>query len=259
MESARTVQYPLQLLHISSHSNLQTRHLSSRVIGENDGVESGDVDAPSFIESPVLMQVYPALMAHQAKYGNPNIPLGSADGKRCKTLRRLHFQNKLSEEEVSFLTEIGFRFNSFEDVYIECDFDEMLGKLVDYQKEFQTFQIPKKYQPDPELGAWVTMLRRLNNAGDLPIDQVDKLNEIGFEWISSRKCGSAFMSRYREALTQLNDAMEANGDVTQFISDNDELKKWLIAQKLAFENGKLSESRAEYMDVLPGVNWRQIV
>lgn len=107
------------------------------------------IQVPSFVVSPVLEQVYPALIAHNVKYGNPNIPLGSADGKRCMTLRRLQYQNKLTEEEAALLTDLGFRFHSFEDVYYECDFDEMLAKLLEYQREFQTFQIPKKYEPDP--------------------------------------------------------------------------------------------------------------
>jgi hypothetical protein len=107
---------------------------------------------PPAIVSPVLAQVYPALITHNEKHGNPNIPLGCTDGKRCKTLRRLHSQNMLTEDETNLLTELGFRFHSFEDVYYECDFDEMLFKLSLYQKEFQTYQIPKKYEPDPELG-----------------------------------------------------------------------------------------------------------
>lgn len=107
---------------------------------------------PSFIQSPVLAKVYPAILAHNQKHGNPNIPLGSENGKRCKTLRRLAFQNKLTSDELEILTEMGFRWNSFEDVYTECDFDEMREKLMAYHDEFDTFQIPKKYEPDPELG-----------------------------------------------------------------------------------------------------------
>ena len=119
----------------------------------SSGEESESTIAiPSCVVSPVLAQVYPALIAHNEKHGNPNIPLGSTDGKRCKTLRRLHFQNMLTEDEATLLNELGFRFHSFEDVYYECDFDEMLFKFTLYYKEFQTYQIPKKYEPDPELG-----------------------------------------------------------------------------------------------------------
>lgn len=65
------------------------------------------LEIPAFVVSPVLAQVYPALIAHKAEHGNPNIPLGNSDGRKCKTLRRLHFQNKLTEEEVNFLEELG--------------------------------------------------------------------------------------------------------------------------------------------------------
>lgn len=218
--------------------------------------EDKPVNIPSFIASPVLTQVYPALVAHKAKFGNPNIPLGSTDGKRCKTLRRLHFQNKLTEAEAALLTEMGFVFHSFEDVYHECDFDEMLGKLMNYHLKFDTYQIPKKYEPDPELGAWVTMLRRLNNANDLPAIQIEKLDSIGFEWVSTRKCGSSFMKRYREVFAYLAKIVEAGGDVSELVHEDADVMKWVNAQRLAYENGNLSESRGEYMDDLPGIDWK---
>ena len=90
------------------------------------------------------------------------------------------WRHSIDPDQTELLTDIGFRFHSFEDVYYECDFDEMFTKLLDYQQEFQTFQIPKKYEPDPELGAWVTMLRRLKRTDDLPVDQVSKfLSDTG--------------------------------------------------------------------------------
>jgi hypothetical protein len=223
----------------------------------NSGDGDETINLPTFITTPVLALVYPALLVHKEKYGNPNIPLGSADGKRCKTLRRMHFQNKLSTEETSHLTELGFRFHSFEDVYYECDFDEMLSKLIAYHHEFETYQVPKKYEPDPELGAWVTMLRRLRRTNDLPKEQVDKLDAINFEWTSNRRCGSSFMTEYREVLSYLSKVVEAGGDVKELLhEDNHFILKWVSAQRLAYENGNLSESRMKYMDELPGIDWR---
>ena len=105
--------------------------------------------------------------------------------------------------------------------------------------------------------AWVTMLRRLHAKGDLPSNQVELMNEIGFEWISTRKCGSTFMTRYREVLNQLSDAQSNGIDVSKTVEEDDELRKWLHAQKCVFENGKLSDSRVQYMDDL-GVDWRNI-
>ena len=64
------------------------------------------------------------------------------------------------------------------------------------------------------------------------------------------------MSRYREVLTQLRDAVDAGEDISQLMSEDEELRKWISAQQSAYENGKLSESRVQYMNDLPGIDWR---
>ena len=87
---------------------------------------------------------------------------------------------------------------------------------------------------------------------DLP--KLDMMNEIKFEWTSTRKCGSSFMMRYREVAERLQDASSKN-QVFQILEEDDQLRKWLYAQKCAFENGKLSDSRVQYMDDLC-VDWR---
>lgn len=104
--------------------------------------------------------------------------------------------------------------------------------------------------------AWVTMLRRLRQKNELPKIQIDKLDAVGFEWNSTRKCGSSFMKRYREVLSYLSKVVEAGGDVKELLHDDTEIMKWIDAQRQAYENGKLSESRVQYMDDLPGIDWR---
>ncbi len=226
-------------------------------------------ELPSFVQSPVLQQVYPAMIEHLEQYGNPNIPLGTTDGKKCKTLRRLAFQNKLTQEEVDLLSSIHFRFNDFEDVYTEADFDECLQRLLDYEAEFQTgYQIPKKYKPDPELGAWVTLIRRIGKDNIDP-ERRQKLDEIGFAWVSTRKCGSAFMKNFRplkerlEECAILSEGKEDGWEVVDqdgidAILAEEDILKWIRAQKDAAAKGNLSEARCEYLDRLPGFNWREI-
>ena len=227
---------------------------------------SGTIPLPPCIVSPVLAQAYPAIIEYKQKYGTANIPLGSANGKRCKTLRRLHYQNLLTNDETELLSSLGFIFHTFEDVYAQCDFDEMLFKLTLYHKEHRTYQIPKKYDRDPELGAWATMCRRLYQKQQLPQNRIDKLDAIDFEWTSSRKCGSAFMSKYRLVLSYLNKVVEVGGNVDELIPENEyydsneddtsEMRKWISLQRTAHEKGLLSDSRVQYMDELPGIDWR---
>lgn len=220
----------------------------------DDNNDDDDIVVPDIISSVVLRQAYPAMKKHMELFGNPNIPLGSTDGRRCKTIRRLQFEGKLKPEEVTLLEDIGFRFNSFEDVYNEADFDEILSKLIAYENEHKNnYQIPKKYAPDPELGAWVTMARRLG-PNKVESKRRDILNSIGFSWISQRKCGSTFMTNYRALRKRLDD-----GENMKSITTADEtIVKWLISVRKAYETGNLGETRVEYLDNLPGLNWRTV-
>jgi len=208
---------------------------------------SSQESLPSCIESPVLKQVYPFLIDHKKEYGNPNIPLGNSQGRQCETLRRLQTQQKLTPEEVSLLEDIGFRFDSLEDVYEKVDFDEMLSRLLSYKDEYaeEGYQIPKKFATDPELGAWCTGLRRLGPTG---VDQehAKVMEEIGFVWKSNRKCGSAFMKRWRE----IRDRVQAEGDG---VLKEEEILKWLQAQR----DANISETRGHYMAQLFGEDWRE--
>ena len=99
------------------------------------------------------------------------------------------------------------------------------------------------------------MLRRLYNANDLPKNEIERLDEVGFEWVSTRKCGSSFMKGYRDALSYLSTVAEQGGDVRELLREEHGIKKWVDAQRLAWEKGNLSESRIQYMDDLPGIDW----
>ena len=193
-------------------------------------------------------------MQNQQQYGHPNIPLGTTAGKQCKTLRRLAFQNKLSAQEVELLESIGFRLNSFEDVYEEADFDDCLSRLMEYERIHQTgYQIPKKYKEDPELGAWVTIIRRIGRDG-IEGDRRKRLDGIGFAWVSTRKCGSSFMKNYRQIRDAIAAAAEADGGGSggglEAVKEDEGMMKWLRAQAEAAAKGNLSQERMEYLDKL---------
>lgn len=225
-------------------------------------------DVPECISSPVLQQVYPSLIEHIKQYGHPNIPLGSIDGRNCKTIRRLAFEKKLTDQEMKLLNEMNFRFHSFEDVYQEADFNDCFERLLKYEEQNKNrFQIPKKYPQDPELGAWVTMIRRLGR-DNIDAERRRKLDEIGFVWVSSRKCGSSFMKNYRpikeklEACARMNQESGmwevVNKEGIQTIIQEEQTRKWLKAQSDAAKAGNLAQARCDYLDQLPGVDWRSI-
>ena len=214
---------------------------------------NGERDENLIITSPVLQQVYPEILKYMEEYGHPNIPLGSKEGRSCQVLRRLHIQNKLTPEEVEWLDSMGFTWHSMEDVYKYADFDEMFQRLIDYEARHpeSNFQIPKKCKEDPELGAWVTGIRRLGPDGVNPAHE-RRLNSIGFAWKSTRQCGSKFMEQYR----LLVERVDKEGRETVMMEEK--TIKWIQAQQEALKRGSLSQTRVHYMGQLFGEDWTAV-
>lgn len=211
--------------------------------------EQGESVIPVEVTTKSLRQIYPAMIEHKAKYGNPNIPLGTTEGRQCNLLRRMQIQGKLTDDEVKHLKELGFIFHALEDVYKQLDFDEMVPRLLAAKKEYGSLDIPKKYPQDPELGAYVTGVRRLGKDRVDP-EHVVRLDGIAFVWISSRKCGSKFMNQYRDIQLRLQD-----GENETEVFKDPEVIKFVRAQKEAHRKETLSETRVEYMTRVFGNEW----
>jgi len=239
------------------------------------------------IDSPELKKVYPQMLEHISLHGHPNIPLGNSDGWACNTLRRLYVKNELSDNDLELLQEMQFRF-SFDDIYEQMDFEEMVGRLLVYEDEFRVnFQIPKKYAPDPELGAWVAAVRRIGSSS-IDLCQRERLDRIEFACVSTRKCGSQFMDGYRglkmgfiqelgcndkyadsvfeklgmdkalEYIVQFSDKDLFVDTWQRVFANNSKFKKWLRSQRETHNKGILNDLRVHYMDQLHsklGLDW----
>lgn len=218
-----------------------------------DGQQVEIVQLTKRFTSPVLKQTCGKLLKWKETYGHPNIPLKNDGGKSCQVLRRLHVQKKLTSNEIEWLEEIGFRFHSLEDVYRFADFGTLLDRLLAYEEAHpnNNFQVPKKCPEDPELGAWITGIRRLGREGVNP-DHERRLTEINFVWKSTRKCGSKFMLQYREWVKQV----ELLGLET--VMEDPNTLSWIMAQQLALKRGSLSQTRVQYMGQLFGERWTTI-
>eukprot|EP00980_Cylindrotheca_fusiformis_P014958 scaffold4095_cov117-Cylindrotheca_fusiformis.AAC.15 len=236
-----------------NHGVSRQKSRTSSLFFENEEVSTAVGGGEYTFDSPVLKQVYPKLLDWKEKYGHPNIPLGSSEGRQCQTLRRLHIQQKLTAAEIEWLDSLGFIFHSLEDVYQDVSFEELFGRMMEYEARHpeSNFQIPKKCPEDPELGAWVTGIRRLGPDGVDP-EHAQKLNEVGFAWVSTRKCGSKFMLRYKELVQQV----EEQG-VDKVLNDPQTIK-WIQAQQEVVKRGAMSQTRIHYLEELFGKDWTSI-
>mmetsp|Transcript_128890 Transcript_128890/g.251003 ORF Transcript_128890/g.251003 Transcript_128890/m.251003 type:complete len:272 (-) Transcript_128890:141-956(-) len=195
------------------------------------------------------------LAAFKDRVGHVDVPLGSATGSKeipnglgkwVYTQRKRKADGQLKPEEEAALTALGFRWKLEPE---ELDVEEMIGRLLAYKASKGDMLVPKKYEIDPLLGAWVAMVRRqadpLLNGGvsALPADFRKQLDDIGFAWEPARRCGSNFMTGFRI----WSEAKMAG------LPTPDE--KWCEQQREARSQGKLSEQRISYLNKF-GFDWQ---
>jgi len=206
------------------------------------------------IVSPVLQQVYPHMLAYRQQYGHVNIPL--PQGRPLVTLRRLRTQNKLADSDIALLDALNFTWHSLEDVYAQNRdrFEEFVARLQQYTLENNgDVSPPKKYPADPELGAWVTGVRRLYVTGEVDPEHVAALNQLNFQWTSPRQCGSQFMLKYREIQERLLAADDDDQQQDEIWRDPT-VVHWIKAVQKQHE--ALSTTRQHYLAQLLGDDWR---
>lgn len=177
--------------------------------------------------------------------------LSAADVRPC--LSRVHATAQRA------LDALGFSWSapaSIEDPTCDLPAGESWASLCDrfaaYRAEHGDGQVPKKYQKDPVLGGWVAAVRRGREA--LGAARVAQLDALGFEWVSTRQCGSAFMQSFRQ-LRDFYDAHE-HTDVAGVLGGASDLAHWCDAQRRAHARGLLLEKRVAYLDGIC-FDWRE--
>jgi hypothetical protein len=234
---------------------------SHNPVVDDDGNDRDDDVVIMKIQSPVLQRVYPLLIEYVQTYGHPNIPLKTPGGRQCVTLRRLYTQQTLNDSDVSILDALNFTWHSYEDTYVNNPdrFEEFVQRLRDYGSDLSP---PKKYAPDPELGAWVTGIRRLYTSTPGAVDprHVRILTDMGFAWTSPRKCASSFMKTYRTIVQQQKQEQQQeqrdgtmNSTRMKWQEDPDTVAFIRAQQQRAKE---LSPTRQHYMEQLLGSDWQ---
>jgi len=204
-------------------------------------------DLPAGLK-PAFEKRVAELIAFRERVGHVDVPLDSATsssltpkglGRWVYAQRKRKLEGKLTPEEEAALNTLGFRWQlNVEDV----DWDEMVERLIAYKTENGDCLVPKKFEKDPLLGAWVCACRRkadpLLNGGEsaLPSEQKDVLDKVGFVWVPERRCGSSFM----KGLRAYGDAHAAGNPPPD--------EQWCEAQREARRQGKLSDQRIAYLD-----------
>jgi len=128
--------------------------------------------------------------------------------------------------------------------------DTMCDRFAGYRQEYGDGQVPKKFNLDPVLGGWVAAVRRRREA--LGASRVVQLEALGFEWVSTRQCGSAFMETFRELRCFYDE--HGHTEVARVLGETSDLARWCDAQRSANARGLLPDKRQAYLEGI-GFAW----
>jgi hypothetical protein len=224
-------------------------------------------------------------------WGNSNAPMNTPLGRWCATQRRLNTLGQLVDERVvraspyrecdscalcplcvpfipprrhiflrfaqRALDNLGFLWDSPTDIDDPTaefpggdSWDTMCDRFAGYRQEYGDGQVPKKFNLDPVLGGWVAAVRRRREA--LGASRVVQLEALGFEWVSTRQCGSAFMETFRELRCFYDE--HGHTEVARVLGETSDLARWCDAQRSANARGLLPDKRQAYLEGI-GFAW----
>eukprot|EP00592_Proboscia_alata_P016289 CAMPEP_0194395078 /NCGR_PEP_ID=MMETSP0174-20130528/124220_1 /TAXON_ID=216777 /ORGANISM="Proboscia alata, Strain PI-D3" /LENGTH=482 /DNA_ID=CAMNT_0039190965 /DNA_START=73 /DNA_END=1521 /DNA_ORIENTATION=+ len=139
---------------------------------------------------------YEELLSYVKMSGNTRVPpkfpqnpkLGNwvnNQRRNYKQIQRGDLSSSMTKLQIQLLNKVGFEWN--------CSgghtWQKMYGELVSYKKEFGHTKVFPKYPQNPSLGNWAQRQRsrykqfqKGNSSSNMTENQVQLLNEIGFEW-----------------------------------------------------------------------------
>jgi len=128
---------------------------------------------------------------------------------------------------------------------------KMFERLQAYQQEHNgSCDVPQTYDPDQQLGYWVSNQRKFYKRGLLAKERRDQLVAIGFQWT---RC-----TEWNEMLKRLQAYQQEDGgssDVPQKYGRDPQLGKWINKQRYSHKRGWLTKERYDQL-VAIGFQWR---
>jgi Helicase associated domain len=128
--------------------------------------------------------------------------------------------------------------------------DERFDELVKFKVLYGSCRVPHRYPDNPGLSRWVVYMRSSYQAGTLPADRVDKLNQVGFIW--SDRGHTTWDKRCQQL--ELYRAMHGTSRVSCDTPESAQLWRWSSVQRANYRLGKLSADRIRALDAL-GFIW----
>lgn len=121
-------------------------------------------------------------------------------------------------------------------------FDEAVELFLEYRKEYNTQNIQKRKEyKGYKLGIWANQMRAKRKQGILPAEQIERLNEIDFDWNPLDTKWNEDMDRYRKYIQ--------SGGKLEIPKERDfegfAIGYWYANLKISYRNGSLTKDKIQ--------------
>jgi glutaredoxin len=161
-------------------------------------------------------------------------------GNWARMQRHSHSKNKLRLDRKALLDKIGFVWKADKS---DKTWHQQYEQLAEFKREKGHCIVPKRYQEDMYLGAWVNNQRQLQRNNNLRLDRKALLDEIGFVW-------RVVDSRWNKQYEQLVEFKRKNGHcgVPSKCEEDAYLGNWVNNLRQLHSNNKLRLDRKDLLD-----------
>lgn len=182
-------------------------------------------------------------------HGNLDVPTNfkSKDGKHLGNWilrqRQLYKSNSLTDEQIKKLDSIGMDWMDRVDRIWENGFIE----AKNYSEEYGNLSVPKNYRSNTDfpLGIWIQRQRSLYKNNKISENRIKRLTDVGMNWNPDNwESRFKLVKQYYEEHGTINISQK---EVVQGVW----LGKWIVSQKKAMQEGKLTHEQKELLKTLP--------
>ncbi|HDY67604.1 MAG TPA: hypothetical protein ENH85_07425, partial [Candidatus Scalindua sp.] len=191
---------------------------------------------------------YGELIKYKEQFGDCNVPKNWLENKQLarwvSSQRVCYRHNKLSNDKIKYLEDIGFEWEPH-----ESQWKEMFVELKEYKRKYGDCNVPKNWTVNKQLAKWVSRQRAYYRNKKLSNDCIKHLEDIGFVW-------DPLVSQWKEMFALLKEYKDKHGNynVPQKWTGNRQLGSWVSSQRAYYRDKKLSNDKIKHLEEI-GFEW----
>ena len=181
---------------------------------------------------------------YRAEHGDLLVPVRYRDkndfalGEWIVYNRQRYLGGNLTQNRIERLEAIGMVWSTSNDLW-----EQNYAAATQYYLEHGDLEVPIKYETPSGfgLGVWLGAQRAAHKAGELPQEQVERLDALGMDW--TNRNDRKWMSLYDVAAAYYHEHGNLNVPSEYVTPDGVLLGKWVVRQRYAYLNPDRSSAR----------------